>query len=95
MSEELFKAGLLDQATEIFFKGAKEGMRPTNNLDDMLVEENCRVGQHGNAVDIIKLMEFRGRKTTTFHVNCLLMAQVRVAQHTSSQTNIQAESSQR
>jgi hypothetical protein len=41
-----------------------------------LVDENCKVGDHENAIDILRVMEYAGRMSTTFHYNCLLRAQV-------------------
>jgi len=45
-------------------------------LFDRLVEANCKAGDHGNAISILRLMEYGGRMSTTFHYNCLLMAEV-------------------
>lgn len=75
-AEELFKAGYLAEANEVFLKGVEGGLRGTNELYDKLVEEDCKVGDHSNAVSILRIMEYSGRMSTTFHYNCLLMAQV-------------------
>jgi hypothetical protein len=73
--EELFRAGYRSEANSIFLRGANGGLRGTNELYDMLVDENCKVGDHENAIDILRVMEYAGRMSTTFHYNCLLRAQ--------------------
>jgi hypothetical protein len=74
-AEELFRAGYRSEANSIFLRGANGGLRGTNELYDMLVDENCKVGDHENAIDILRVMEYAGRMSTTFHYNCLLRAQ--------------------
>ncbi|XP_024542447.1 uncharacterized protein LOC9632763 isoform X1 [Selaginella moellendorffii] len=73
--EELFNAGYLNEANDLFMKGANGGFRASEHLYDILVEENCKTGKHGVAINILRSMESRGRLATTFHYNCLLLAQ--------------------
>lgn len=58
-------------------KGAEGGLRATDKLYDLLIEEDCKVGDHSNALTISYEMEAAGRMATTFHFNCLLSVQVR------------------
>eukprot|EP01018_Ginkgo_biloba_P012070 Gb_05601 [translate_table: standard] len=74
--EELFKAGHLQKANEVFLKGAEGGLKGTDKLYDLLIEENCKAGDHSNALTIAEDMESHGRMATTFHYNCLLSVQV-------------------
>lgn len=73
--EELHKAGHLRKANEVFLKGAEGGLRGTDKLYDLLIEENCKAGDHSNALTIARDMESHGRMATTFHFNCLLSVQ--------------------
>ncbi|KAL2642218.1 hypothetical protein R1flu_009805 [Riccia fluitans] len=73
--EELHKAGRLADANEIFLKGADGGMKGTIPLYDLLIEENAKIGDHGNAINIMRALEYAGFQPTTFHYNCLLMCQ--------------------
>ena len=74
--EELFNNKFLSEANDVFIEGLEGGLRGTDDLFDRIVEANCKVGDHGNAVSILQVMEYGGRMATTFHYNCLLMAQV-------------------
>lgn len=60
----------------VFLKGAKGGLRATDELYDLLIEEDCKVGDHSNALTIAYEMEAAGRMATTHHFNCLLSVQV-------------------
>ncbi|KAH9317726.1 hypothetical protein KI387_019495, partial [Taxus chinensis] len=73
--EELFRAGFLQKANDVFLKGAEGGLRGTDRLYDLLIIENCKAGDHANALTIAQNMEARGRMPTTFHFNCLLSVQ--------------------
>eukprot|EP00252_Welwitschia_mirabilis_P020013 TRINITY_DN479_c0_g1_i1.p1 TRINITY_DN479_c0_g1~~TRINITY_DN479_c0_g1_i1.p1 ORF type:complete len:885 (+),score=198.68 TRINITY_DN479_c0_g1_i1:192-2846(+) len=73
--EQLFKNGYHKQANEVFLKGAKGGLRAPDKIYDLLIEENCKLGDHSNAIEIAENMEFYGRMATTFHYNCLLSVQ--------------------
>ncbi|KAL0912781.1 hypothetical protein M5K25_016184 [Dendrobium thyrsiflorum] len=73
--EELVKNLYLDDANAVFLKGAKGGLRATDELYDLLIEENCKAGDHSNALTIAYEMEAAGRMATTFHFNCLLSVQ--------------------
>lgn len=66
----------LEDANKVFLKGARGGMRATNHLYDLMIEEDCKAGDHSNALDISYEMEAAGRMATTFHFNCLLSVQV-------------------
>lgn len=66
----------LEDANRVFLKGAEGGLRATNRLYDLLIEEDCKVGDHSNALTIAYEMEAAGRMATTFHFNCLLSVQV-------------------
>src|SRR2546425_12904351 len=74
--EELVKNRYLEDANKVFLKGAKGGLKATDELYDRLIEEDCKVGDHSNALDIAYEMEAAGRMATTFHFNCLLSVQV-------------------
>lgn len=67
----------LSDANEVFMRGSKAGMRATDELYDLLIEEDCKAGDHSNALTIAYEMEDAGRMATTFHFNCLLSVQVR------------------
>ena len=60
----------------MFIEGLEGGLRGTDDLFDRIVDANCRAGDHGNAISILRVMEYGGRMSTTFHYNCLLRAQV-------------------
>lgn len=75
-SEELVKSRHLEDANRVFLKGAEGGLRATDKLYDLLIEEDCKVGDHSNALTIAYEMEAAGRMATTFHFNCLLSVQV-------------------
>lgn len=60
----------------MFLKGAKGGLRATDEIYDLLIEEDCKVGDHSHALEISYEMEAAGRMATTFHFNCLLSVQV-------------------
>ncbi|KAG0565121.1 hypothetical protein KC19_8G166500 [Ceratodon purpureus] len=73
--EELFNNNFLLEANEVFIEGLEGGLRGTDDLFDRIVDANCRAGDHGNAISILRVMEYGGRMSTTFHYNCLLRAQ--------------------
>ncbi|XVE90062.1 hypothetical protein DITRI_Ditri20bG0046700 [Diplodiscus trichospermus] len=73
--EELVRNKYLEDANSVFLKGAKGGLRATNELYDLMIEEDCKVGDHSNALEIAYEMEAAGRMATTFHFNCLLSVQ--------------------
>lgn len=73
--EELVKNRHLEDANEVFLKGAKGGIRATDELYDLLIEEDCKAGDHSNALTIAYEMEAAGRMATTSHFNCLLSVQ--------------------
>lgn len=73
--EELVKNHYLDDANAVFLKGAKGGLRASDELYDLLIEEDCKSGDHSNALTIAYEMESAGRMATTFHFNCLLSVQ--------------------
>lgn len=74
--EELVRSNHLEDANEVFLKGAEGELRATDELYDLLIEEDCKVGDHSNALTIAYEMEAAGRMATTFHFNCLLSVQV-------------------
>lgn len=65
----------MEDANKVFLKGAKGGLRATDELYDKMIEEDCKVGDHSNALTIAYEMEAAGRMATTFHFNCLLSVQ--------------------
>ncbi|KAF9606602.1 hypothetical protein IFM89_026923 [Coptis chinensis] len=73
--EELVRYSHLGVANEVFLKGLKGGLRATDELYDLLIEEDCKAGDHSNALTISYEMEAAGRMATTFHFNCLLSVQ--------------------
>ncbi|KAB2048521.1 hypothetical protein ES319_A13G118100v1 [Gossypium barbadense] len=73
--EELVRNKYLEDANAVFLKGAKGGLRATNELYDLMIEEDCKAGDHSNALEIAYEMEAAGRMATTFHFNCLLSVQ--------------------
>lgn len=74
--EELVRSNHLEDANKVFLKGAEGGLRSTDEMYDLLIEEDCKVGDHENALTIAYAMEGAGRMATTFHFNCLLSVQV-------------------
>lgn len=76
--EELVRSNYLEDANTVFLKGAAGGLRATDKLYDMLIEQDCKAGDHSNALTISYEMEAAGRMATTFHFNCLLSVQVRL-----------------
>lgn len=75
LTEELVRSNYLEDANKVFLKGAGGGLRATDELYDMLIEEDCKAGDHSNALTISYEMEAAGRMATTFHFNCLLSVQ--------------------
>ncbi|XP_058216303.1 uncharacterized protein LOC131327259 [Rhododendron vialii] len=73
--EELVRSNHLEDANKVFLKGAEGGLRATDEMYDLLIEEDCKVGDHENALTIAYEMEAAGRMATTFHFNCLLSVQ--------------------
>ncbi|KAK9140739.1 hypothetical protein Scep_010420 [Stephania cephalantha] len=73
--EELIRNNHLDDANMVFLKGAKGGLRATDEIYDLLIEEDCKAGDHSNALTIAYEMEAAGRMATTFHFNHLLSVQ--------------------
>ncbi|CAI9090958.1 OLC1v1025858C1 [Oldenlandia corymbosa var. corymbosa] len=73
--EELVRNNHLEDANKVFLKGAEGGLRATDELYDLIIEEDCKVGDHSNALTIAYEMEAAGRMATTFHFNCLLSVQ--------------------
>lgn len=66
----------MEGANQVFFKGADIGLKATDEVYDLLIKEDCKAGDHSNALDIAYEMEAAGRMATTFHFNCLLSVQV-------------------
>lgn len=77
LTEELVRSNYLEDANKVFLKGAGGGLRATDELYDILIEEDCKAGDHSNALTISYEMEAAGRMATTFHFNCLLSVQAR------------------
>lgn len=75
LTEELVRNKYLEDANKVFLKGAKGGLRATDKIYDLLIEEDCKAGDHSNALEISYEMEAAGRMATTFHFNCLLSVQ--------------------
>ncbi|RZS05165.1 hypothetical protein BHM03_00035648, partial [Ensete ventricosum] len=73
--EELVRNHHLEDANTVFLKGAQGGLRATDELYDLLIKEDCKAGDHSNALTIAYEMEAAGRMATTFHFNCLLSVQ--------------------
>nr|XP_009798510.1 PREDICTED: pentatricopeptide repeat-containing protein At2g35130-like isoform X1 [Nicotiana sylvestris]XP_016444147.1 PREDICTED: pentatricopeptide repeat-containing protein At2g35130-like isoform X1 [Nicotiana tabacum] len=73
--EELVRSNHLEDANKVFLKGAEGGLRATDEIYDLLIEQDCKVGDHSNALTIAYEMEAAGRMATTFHFNCLLSVQ--------------------
>ena len=78
-AEELIRSRHLEDANKVFLRGAKGGLRATDEIYDLIIEEDCKVGDHSNALDIAYEMEAAGRMATTFHFNCLLSVQVNLS----------------
>ncbi|MCI12660.1 pentatricopeptide repeat-containing protein [Trifolium medium] len=74
--EELVRNKHLEDANKVFLKGSKGGLRATDEVYDLLIVEDCKAGDHSNALEISYEMEAAGRMATTFHFNCLLSVQV-------------------
>lgn len=70
----------MEDANKVFLKGAKGGLRATDEIYDLMIEEDCKVGDHSNALEIAYEMEAAGRMATTFHFNCLLSVQVTLSE---------------
>ncbi|KAI7727038.1 hypothetical protein M8C21_006924 [Ambrosia artemisiifolia] len=66
---ELVRNGHLDDANKVFLKGAEGGLRASDEIYDLLIKEDCRVGDHSNALTIAYKMEEAGRMATTYHFN--------------------------
>ncbi|KAJ0079046.1 hypothetical protein Patl1_23070 [Pistacia atlantica] len=73
--EELVRNKFLEDANKVFLRGAKGGLRATNELYDLMIEEDCKAGDHSNALEIAYEMEAAGRMATTCHFNHLLSVQ--------------------
>ncbi|KAK2637962.1 hypothetical protein Ddye_025757 [Dipteronia dyeriana] len=73
--EELVRNKYLEDANKVFLKGAKGGLRATDQVYDLMIEEDCKAGDHSNALEIAYEMEAAGRMATTFHFNQLLSVQ--------------------
>uniref|UniRef100_A0A803KNN5 SAP domain-containing protein n=1 Tax=Chenopodium quinoa TaxID=63459 RepID=A0A803KNN5_CHEQI len=73
--EELVRSNHLEDANKVFLKGAEGGSRATDEIYDLMIEEDCKAGDHSNALTIAYEMEAAGRMATTFHFNCLLSVQ--------------------
>ncbi|XP_021734762.1 uncharacterized protein LOC110701413 isoform X2 [Chenopodium quinoa] len=73
--EELVRSNHLEDANKVFLKGAEGGLRATDEIYDLMIEEDCKAGDHSNALTIAYEMEAAGRMATTFHFNCLLSVQ--------------------
>ncbi|XP_061342614.1 uncharacterized protein LOC133288811 isoform X1 [Gastrolobium bilobum] len=73
--EELIRNKHLENANQVFLMGAKGGLRATDEVYDILIEQDCKAGDHSNALEIAYEMEAAGRMATTFHFNCLLSVQ--------------------
>ncbi|CAI8603239.1 unnamed protein product [Vicia faba] len=73
--EELVRNKHLEDANRVFLKGAKGGLRATDEVYDLLIVEDCKAGDHSNALEVSYEMEAAGRMATTFHFNCLLSVQ--------------------
>lgn len=73
--EELIRNDHLADANKVFLKGAEGKLRATDEIYDLLIEEDCKAGDHSNALTIAYKMEEAGRMATTYHFNCLLSCQ--------------------
>lgn len=74
--EELVRNKYLEDANKVFLRGAKGGLRATDEIYDLMIAEDCKAGDHSNALEIAYEMEAAGRMATTFHFNHLLSCQV-------------------
>lgn len=74
---ELLSNNYREEANVVFIKGAQGGIRATDELYDLLIVEDCKAGDHANALTIAYEMEAAGRMATTFHYNWLLSVQVK------------------
>lgn len=75
-TEELVNNNYLEDANTVFLKGTEGGLQGTDEIYDLLIEEDCKAGDHSNALTVAYKMEASGRMATTFHFNCLLSVQV-------------------
>jgi hypothetical protein len=73
--EELVNNNYLEDANTVFLKGTEGGLQGTDEIYDLLIEEDCKAGDHSNALTVAYKMEASGRMATTFHFNCLLSVQ--------------------
>ncbi|XP_044500459.1 uncharacterized protein LOC123221652 [Mangifera indica] len=73
--EELVRNKFLEGANQVFLRGAKGGLKATDELYDLMIEEDCKAGDHSNALEIAYEMEAAGRMATTRHFNHLLSVQ--------------------
>uniref|UniRef100_A0A7N0VIU6 SAP domain-containing protein n=3 Tax=Kalanchoe fedtschenkoi TaxID=63787 RepID=A0A7N0VIU6_KALFE len=73
--EELVRNKHLEDANMVFLKGAEGGLRATDEIYDLMIAEDCKAGDHSNALTIAYEMEAAGRMATTSHFNCLLSVQ--------------------
>ncbi|EXB93125.1 Pentatricopeptide repeat-containing protein [Morus notabilis] len=73
--EELVRSNHLEDANKVFLRGAKGGLRATDEVYDLMIVEDCKAGDHSNALEIAYEMEAAGRMATTFHFNWLLSVQ--------------------
>ncbi|CAM8894606.1 unnamed protein product [Rhodiola kirilowii] len=73
--EELVRNKHLEDANMVFLKGAEGGLRATDEIYDLMIEEDCKAGDHSNALTIAYEMEAAGRMATTAHFNNLLSVQ--------------------
>ncbi|KAH9784209.1 SAP domain-containing protein [Citrus sinensis] len=73
--EELVRNKYLEDANKVFLRGAKGGLRATDEIYDLMIAEDCKAGDHSNALEIAYEMEAAGRMATTFHFNHLLSCQ--------------------
>lgn len=74
--EELVRNRHLEDANMVFLKGAEGGLKATDEIYDLMIEEDCKAGDHSNALTIAHEMEAAGRMATTSHFNSLLSVQV-------------------
>ncbi|KAI4369468.1 hypothetical protein MLD38_017905 [Melastoma candidum] len=59
-AEEMVRNKHLEDANALFIKGAKSGLRATDELYDLIIEEDCKVGDHSNVIEIFYEMEAAG-----------------------------------
>ncbi|KAJ9542471.1 hypothetical protein OSB04_028977 [Centaurea solstitialis] len=77
--EELIRSNHLEDANKVFLKGAEGKLKASDEIYDLLIEEDCKAGDHSNALTIAYKMEEAGRMATTYHFNCLLSCQAILA----------------